>query len=286
MIYIFIGFILLGLILWIFPWLQTRNIRNKLDIKDLCELRNNYRKTIAQIIGGFILLIGLFFTSQNIYLLKEGQITERFTRAVQQLGSDKIEVRIGGIYGLERIANDSVRDHLPVVEIITAFIRTHAPLQNIGKLRPSEDVQAALDVIGRREWQRDAEIMARRKYRVIDLSNTNLEGADLVNAHLEYANFENSNLKNAKLTYAQLQYAILTNSNLERAYFLQANLYNAYLMGAKLDFTCFNNTILNGANFYNTDLSTVQALTEKQFKQVKINDKTVKPRSFWKPLKK
>ena len=47
-------------------------------------------------------------------IAQEGQITERFTRAVEHLGSDNLEIRLGGIYALERIARDSVRDHWPV----------------------------------------------------------------------------------------------------------------------------------------------------------------------------
>jgi hypothetical protein len=44
-------------------------------------------------------------------LSREGQATDRYTKAIEQLGSDKIDVRIGGIYALERVARDSPRDH-------------------------------------------------------------------------------------------------------------------------------------------------------------------------------
>ena len=37
------------------------------------------------------------------------------------------EVRIGAIYALERIAQDSLRDHVPIMEILTAYIRQNAP---------------------------------------------------------------------------------------------------------------------------------------------------------------
>jgi hypothetical protein len=52
---------------------------------------------------------------------------ERFTRAIEQLGSDQLEVRLGAIYALERIARDSERDHWPIMEILTAYVRAHAP---------------------------------------------------------------------------------------------------------------------------------------------------------------
>ena len=41
-------------------------------------------------------------------------MTDRYTKAIEQLGSDKLDVRIGGIYALERIALDSDKDHLPL----------------------------------------------------------------------------------------------------------------------------------------------------------------------------
>ena len=52
-------------------------------------------------------------------------MTDRYTKAIEQLGSDKLDVRIGGIYALERIARDSARDHPAVMEVLTTFIREH-----------------------------------------------------------------------------------------------------------------------------------------------------------------
>ena len=68
----------------------------------------------------------LVFTARNFTLSREGQVTDRYTKAVEQLGSDKIDVRIGGIYALERIARDSARDHPTAMEVLTAFIRDHS----------------------------------------------------------------------------------------------------------------------------------------------------------------
>src|SRR5215207_3869121 len=46
------------------------------------------------------------------------RITESFTKAVEQLGSDKLQVRLGGIYTLERISRESDLDYWPVMEIL------------------------------------------------------------------------------------------------------------------------------------------------------------------------
>ena len=51
------------------------------------------------------------------------RITESFSKAIEQLGSDKLEVRLGGIYALERISQESPQDHWTVMENLTAFVR-------------------------------------------------------------------------------------------------------------------------------------------------------------------
>jgi hypothetical protein len=54
---------------------------------------------------------------------RQRRITENFFRAVEQLGSDKLEVRLGGIYSLERISKESPDDYWTVMENLTAFVR-------------------------------------------------------------------------------------------------------------------------------------------------------------------
>jgi hypothetical protein len=69
----------------------------------------------------------LWFTTRNFTLSRrtfelteQGQVTDRYTKAIEQLGSDKLDVRIGSIYALERVARDSARDHPTVMEVLTA----------------------------------------------------------------------------------------------------------------------------------------------------------------------
>src|ERR1035441_3413443 len=77
--------------------------------------------------GALVYTTRNFTLSRRTYQLTEqGQVTDRYTRAIEQLGSDKLDVRIGGIYALERIARDSARDHPTVMEVLAAFIREHS----------------------------------------------------------------------------------------------------------------------------------------------------------------
>jgi hypothetical protein len=93
------------------------------------------------------------------YLTRQGQITDRYTAAVDQLGSDHRDVRLGGIYSLERIMRDSKLDQPTIVEVLSAFVRDRAPLNcptgRKGRDHPESDVQGALTVLGRRDPKHD-----------------------------------------------------------------------------------------------------------------------------------
>src|SRR5262249_13509577 len=149
-------------------------------------------------LGAGLLAAGaLIFTALNfrlsrrtLELFEQGQVTDRYTKAIEQLGSDKLDVRIGSIYALERISRDSAFDHPSVMDVLAAFIREHSqepwPRSATGESegdtpgrRPRPDVQAAVTVIGRRDPHRDQ--------RPVDLARAVLGGADLRNVRLANA---------------------------------------------------------------------------------------------------
>ena len=103
--------------------------------------------------AGLFAIGALVYTGRNFTLSRrtfelteQGQVTDRYTKAIEQLGSDKLDVRIGGIYALERVARDSARDHPTIMEVLAAFIREHSheqwPLAKPrAKLLPPEKVR-------------------------------------------------------------------------------------------------------------------------------------------------
>ena len=58
---------------------------------------------------------------------EQGHITDRFTKAIEQLGSEKMAVRLGAIYALERLSKDSPEDHWTIMEVLTAYVQDNAP---------------------------------------------------------------------------------------------------------------------------------------------------------------
>jgi hypothetical protein len=161
----FAGLILLlggsAVALWQVP---QRQRNTSLTIAAQVEAEDRARATMAQILGGFYLLAGLYFIWRRLESAREGKVTERLTRAVEQLGAvddnghAKLELRLGGIYALERIARDSEKDHWPIMEIVTAYLRAHARLPegkdgkpDYEKSKPvATDIQAVIKLLGRR----------------------------------------------------------------------------------------------------------------------------------------
>jgi uncharacterized protein YjbI with pentapeptide repeats len=80
----------------------------------------------------------------------ERRITELYTRAADQLGSDKAPVRLAGLYALERLAQDTARLRQTIVNVICAYLRmpytlpttanVPRPLGRRRKIRPGQPV--------------------------------------------------------------------------------------------------------------------------------------------------
>ena len=239
------------------------------DEYQLAKLEDEYRRTLAQILGGLGLLYGLSLAERrivateenvrvalkNVRVAEEGHITERFTRAIAQLGDhENMAIRLGGIYALERLAKDSEKDHGPVMEVLTAHVREQAPRpkQDTQEVAgpPPTDIQAILTVIGRRETTDD-----NRRNNPLDLSYTRLGRANLREANLFGANLFGANLRLANLREANLRLANLREANLRLANLDRANLRLANLSEAALSEADLNGTNLSGANLSEAKLS-------------------------------
>lgn len=247
--------------------------------------------SLATLVGGAAAGIGLILAARRTKAandqaeaaLKQNEtafqslVTERFTRAIEQLGHEKRAVRLGAIYALERIALDSPRDRDTIVETLAAYIRELAPWlppDEKGKplddaaleaekartgVRPPIDIAAALMVICRLLPPCDP-LRAKTDLRFTDLrgldapginlsqmtlSDTNLRGANLNVASLIRANMFRTDLRETWLSRAELSKANLSNVNLSKAYLIGAQLNGVELGGA----------LLCGAHLHNADIS-------------------------------
>ena len=211
---------------------------------DVGSVKGSQLQTARDAAQGRLLTLGaglfaagaLIFTARNYTLSHEGQVTDRYTKAIEQLGSDNLDVRTGGIYALERVARDSARDHPTVMDVLAAFVREQSrerwpPVDDqsgadvpLHTTRP--DVQAAMAVIGRRDPKNDRQ--------AVNLNSANLTGADLTGAKLTGAKVNGAYLTGANLTGADLTGAQLNGANLTGAQLNSADLTNARLIRANL----------------------------------------------------
>jgi uncharacterized protein YjbI with pentapeptide repeats len=251
-----------------------------------------------QIIAGLgvtlFVATGSYIAWRTYQVNREGQITERFTRAIDQLGATdshgnpRIEIRLGGIYALQRIAQDSDRDYPQIIQTLTAYVRQNAPRRSdkeqaptaasgaeteesesvAGRsteiLRPREDIAAVLDVLR----QRSKSSGAGEDFR-LDLSNVNLNGALLMEADLQWANLAGAALVGVNLIRANVRWAVLmeadlqlaelngadlSGANFHLANFSGANLGRASLIAADLSGSNLSGVILSDADLRGTDL--------------------------------
>jgi hypothetical protein len=249
--------------------------------QDKLEEADRIRTALLALGAGVLATVGAFYTPRTFKLNSSGQITDRFSRAVGELGDANPRVCLGGIYALERIARDSQDDHPQVMEVLTAYLRAGLPVQ---ERLPCQDgwtaqsreglpneVQAAVAVLGRRKASWDEHRLDLRGVHLpgvklpkdADLRGAFLNGASLEAAQLERvdlgtrqlakdgepaeaelmdAHLEGANLRGAKLTGAKL-----TNAHLERADLTEANLTNAHLERADLTGANLEGAMLRGA---------------------------------------
>jgi Pentapeptide repeats (8 copies) len=255
--------------------------------KDATTIQNGVYTPLIQVIGGAILSITAYvgycnfeIGQKSLKVTEDKQVTERFSKSIEHLGSKEIEIRLGGIYALEQIAIDSAKYQWTIVEILSAFIREKSRSNSADSV--GVDIQAALTVIGRRkQYPND---------KVIDLRKISLVGVELQNTNFSKADFSSTNLRNANLSGANLSEANLSLTNL-----IGADLSNANLNGADLNNTHLDDSpepdeypedphdILlidfdsTAANLNGTDLSTCKNLTQSQLIFVAKNENTKLP---------
>lgn len=237
------------------------------------ELRNSVRGTLIQLAGGALLVIGVVATWRQLHINRESQITDRYTRAVEQLGAGTVDVQLGGLYALERTTHDSPHDRPTIAEVLTAFVRHRAkPLPESARDRDdsaeseSEQnhdgsaerlqtqlpaAQAAMRALGRMPRPAAVHLDLAK----VDLRGADLQGANLANATLSGANLARANLQGANLTDVNLQGATLTRANLLSANLTGGHLSDAILTRANLGFADLTDSQLSGANLTDVNLS-------------------------------
>jgi uncharacterized protein YjbI with pentapeptide repeats len=254
-------------------------------------------------------LAGLLFTAVKLYddhLAAQRQLANQvFTAAVSDLGSTNLAIRVGGVYALVRIANESRDDHWRAVGVLTAHLRngrpwpaspatpTSAPSGSCPAYPPRPnpdlpmDLQAVVDALRGHEnaaWDEGPLDLAGLDLRgpAVNLSGADLAHANLARAHLESTDLARTRLEDATLTGARLDGATLTQADLTLARLTSACLRFAHLDGAKLEGATLLSADLwgadlRGADLRGADLRGTTNLTQAQVDSAVVDERTQLP---------
>jgi hypothetical protein len=283
------------------------------DPKARADIEDNWRKTVGQLFGGIAVLLGAGFsyyqfkeTLNETRLSREASqkssrdllVSQQVSKGFEQLGSQEVVLRLGGIYALEGVIKVSPEYRRSIVEGLCAFVRERSRTQSSSS--PIEtDVLAAVTVLLRNVTEPDTPLnlsdvslpginLDRPKLSTVNLHGANLSGAWLVSADLSKAILDNANLSSATIPDANLSGAFLRNASLSKAdlsevvfsspdrslretvlaaNLSEASLSGANLSGARLSGVSLGKTNLTGADLTGADLSGAKQLTREQLDQ-------------------
>ena len=257
-------------------------------------------------VGVFFLVWRTRIADKQTQINQESHYTDLFTKAIEQLGATRqdgepaLEIRIGAIYALERLAKDSERDYGPIIETLAAYIREHCrnpktfdeeglsgdelnqaqqKWEEVLSALKEEDLGEKFDY-ARYEWIKPLlcnppadrtdvaaalTVLSRRERN----RNWTSTGEDETQPDFTGANFQGATLWNkseglaregTNLRLAHLEGADLREANLEGAKLMGAKLSGANLIAAKFKGANLSDAKLVGANFINSKIVNVNLI--------------------------
>lgn len=312
-----------GALLWYVPQFVVDHdaAGSGVALRERLRALNTVRAILLSAVAGLVALYGAHAVWRHarvgrdtVRAMAEGAATDRFSRAVEHLGSGNVDVRIGGIHALRRTAEHSPVDHEAVIAILAAYLRTHIPWPpidsaagqvSIDDVAPLEgrapDAQAALTALGvlcrdrEQAWVNLSGTDLRRAdcdglwLHEITLDRACLEAATLHEANLSWTSIVAGNLRHAALNRAALHDLWAPAVDLRGATALEADLRGANLSGGDLresDLRRANlrDAVLVGADLRDADLRgadlTGADLRDAQLAKAIVDDKTSWPKDF------
>ncbi len=217
---------------------------------------------------------------------QQGLLNDRYQQGAEMLGNDVLSVRLGGIYALQRLAEEHPKQyHVQIMRLFCAFVR-HPTRDSRLKSEPRgielsptmtqdvmaryqtslealgladsdsqvrEDVKAVMEAV--RVRGRSSIVLEPSVGYRLDLRFADIPGIELWDADLSRVELQGVNLSGTWLTRANLSYANLGAANLTGAWLVKANLNSAGLVLANLSNTNLIGADLSKARLMGADLT-------------------------------
>lgn len=234
-----------GCLVFLPTWLVEHALREHatsvLSAADRLRAENDVRSTLLQGLGGLLALggiaLGAVVTMRQVHTSREGQFIDLFTKAIDQLASEKVTVRHGGVYAMEQIAENAPHYRGHVAALLASFVRQQVPWPQPespdtdtdrssphGELR--DDVAGAIAVLARRTMVLPGT--------GIELEKVDLRGAELIGCDLSRFCFAGANLDRAILAGCDLTHATFAGASLRGTDLTGARVTRADLRGTDL----------------------------------------------------
>ncbi|WP_199896483.1 pentapeptide repeat-containing protein [Streptomyces niger] len=267
-------------------WIIVRPDFTGLSKDELVTAQGQLRLFGVQAFAAIGASIALLYTARNFALARRGQVTDRFTKALERLSSSQIYVRIGGILALKQILQDAPNQAEDAAQVLQTFVHEHTEEQ--GEIDGTEcvlpDVQVALSALGHAVHRAGTSLQLRtRKLAGADLRGFRLENADLAGSSLKGAeislcslidtdmsgidatdanmshsrfwdcDFFEGRLHKVEMEFADFSYATFNESEITPLYAYRARFSHCVMIGAKLS-GVFRECDFRHANFITADL--------------------------------
>ncbi|UWR90867.1 pentapeptide repeat-containing protein [Phaeobacter inhibens] len=270
----------------------------------------------------FFASIRVWTNERNTTATEQGLITDRINKAVEGLGAEKtvkqqrqgsegallyeddangepdlkkpimaeitkpnIEVRIGSILALERLAKENLDFHIQIMEILCAYVRNNAPCDDpspTGNLEsvpvPRDDIQIAIKCLGRRRKsgkQTEASLSFRLNLRGCDLTRVDFReqdfsGAIFHHSHFKEAIFRDTQLRGSDFSFCNIKDTIIFKCDLTGSKF--CNVKTTARDHSQFPISIQSNT-LRGMNLAGAKVADLEYLPEAEVLQTTFGTK-------------
>jgi hypothetical protein len=295
-----------GLAIWLVPRRQVQRWRRAgiTEEAKLAELGVQARSSITQALGGLALIATLAITAyqanetrrsadatqrsadNNLRLAEQGQVSERFSRTVEQLGttnadgSAAIDVRAGALFSLRQIGLDSEAYAQPAFLVAATYVaNNYRPPSKprphgCDRFRPPRpDIANAFRHV----------LPALAKKRLEDAGESillGLRGVDLAGLAVDKLVLQRFNLTGVKFNDASLVDADFRESNLSSANFHRACLSRVDFRQADLRGTDLSDAELDGADLRGATVSRTTDFKSARLKGAKFTATTLEQASL------
>ncbi len=307
-----VGYAIGFLVVWFYAWVLVVLLWHFGN--DILAYDTNAIDNSIKYLGGILALPAALWTVyvavQQILISRENQFATLFSNSIKQLGtplasesaeqtpkakSSSFDVRIAGIYGLERVARDSSRDHWPIMEILCRYVRQNHRAEkvdsgtttSIDQLKslpePPFDLETAMIALGRRSRTKVAlEVELRNeslrdiKARRLALNEQQAEEDDRAFDEIDESfrlKFDGSDLRKLKLWHCDFSHGL----------FQKCDMRGIVFWGCDLSDTKFSDSLLSGAIFFDCSLDRA-IFSNNDLSHAQLSKVTLRGTRFYEPV--